>query len=61
LRRFGLKAKVKGKGIKENNHLCPSPKAKQRVETDEVCGTGEMVTVKQSRYRPGVAQRVPGS
>jgi hypothetical protein len=41
LRRFGLKAEVKGKGIKENNHLCPSPKAKQRVETDEACGKGE--------------------
>jgi hypothetical protein len=42
LRRFGLKAEVKGKGIKENNHIRPSPKAKQRVETDELCGTGGM-------------------
>jgi hypothetical protein len=42
LRSFGLKAEVKGKGIKENNHLCPSPKTKQKVETDEVCGMGAM-------------------
>ena len=42
MRRNGLKAEVKGKRIKENNYLCPSPKAKQGVETDEVCGTEEM-------------------
>jgi hypothetical protein len=37
-----LRHRLSWEDIKENNHPCPSPKAKQRVEMDEVCGTGEL-------------------
>ena len=54
----------KGKGKADPLQACSGPEGSRKLRFPDLmtmAQDGRKVKVKQSRYRPGVAQRVPGS